>query len=455
MSRINSDASLSETEALEEAERLCKGMNIPGWEIYLEVEKSLSIEAKDQKVDRLTRARHSGMALRIFSRNKTGFGYATDLRTSSLREMVERAYQSALEVSPDRIREMTPPATNGVPELDIIDPRIKEVPESQKISRALELERSARSFDPRIRRVRNAEYQETCEDVFLRNSLGLHLHGERTVFIISLISVAEQGAEAQSGFEFDFSYKYDKLNVEETGTRASARAVSMLGARPASSGRYPVVFSPDTGARLMGVLAAAFSVEAVDKGRSWLKDKLGDKMFAYPVNIRDSGIFTRGGEAFPFDGEGTPCQDTALVEDGRITGFLFDRYYGKKLGHASTGNSLRDSIEDPPSVGPTNFYLEPGKGDTASLVGQVSQGLLVEDLLGVHTADPVTGEFSMGCSGKWIENGRVSYPVTGTALAGKLEDLLQRVEQVACDVRFMGPFGSPGILVGDMELSGE
>ncbi len=454
MSRGISADALSENEALDFVEKSCKNLDISGWEIFLGVTRSLVIEAKEQKVESLVRAENSGIALRLFSRDRMGFSYATDLRPQSLKTMVERALASAGEVSPDNLLELTPPDPLNLPVLDIVDPQIREIPESEKIVRTLALENSAMSFDRRIHRVRNAEYEESWEEVFLRNSLGLDLHGESTVFSMSLLAIAEEGKDAQSGFEFDFGYNYDKLNPEEIGASASAKAVRMLGARPVSTGRYPVVLQPDVSARLVSVLAPAFSGEAVDKGRSWMKDKLGEKVFSDSVNIRDSGLLVKGVDAFPFDGEGTPSRETVLVESGRIMGFLFDRYYAKKMGCSSTGNCFRESINEPPRVGSRNFYLEPGKGTTQELANRISSGLLVEDLMGVHTADPITGEFSVGCSGIWVEKGGYSHPVMGMAMAGRLEDFFQRIEEVAGDLRFIGAFGSPGILAGGIELSG-
>jgi PmbA protein len=445
---------LSEQEALFEVEESCRAKDISGWEIFLLKERSLGIEAKDEKVDSLIRAEHSGMALRIFSRNRVGFAYATDLRPASLGAMAEHAAASAREVTPDPLWEVTPPGPDGIPDLDVVDPGINGIPEAQKIARALALEKGALSFDPRIRRVRSAEYEEFDEEVYLKNSLGLDLHGRRTLFSISLIAVAEQEEEAQTGFEFDFSYKYDKLDPEEIGALAAAKAVGLLGARPTSTGSFPVVLIPEASAELVGVLASAFSAEAVCKGRSWLKDKLGKAVFASGVNIKDSGLCLQGEGAFPFDGEGTPSQETQMVESGRLIGFLFDRYYARKMGCSSTGNCVRESIEGPPRIGPTNLYLEPGKGTTKELIKQVSSGMLVEELLGIHTADPITGEFSVGITGKRIERGQATHAVTGMAMAGTLEDFFQRVECLAGDLRFVGGFGSPGVLVGSVELSG-
>jgi len=454
------EENLSEEEALNEAEKYCRGMDLSGWEIFLLVERSLGIESKDQKVESLIRAEHSGMALRLFTRGRVGselsvgFAYATDLRPNSLRAMAERAEASAREVTPDPFQEVTPPCPDGIPGLDIFDPGIHGISEAQKIAQALALEKGALCFDPRIRMVRSAEYEEVDDEVYLKNSLGLDLHGRRTLFSVSLIAVAEQGEEAQSGFEFDFNYKYDKLNSEEIGALAAAKAVGLLGARPTSTGTYPVVLIPEVGAELVGVLGYAFSAEAVCKGLSWLKDKLGKAVFSPGVNIKDSGLCLQGEGAFPFDGEGTRSRETQMVESGRLTGFLFDRYYARKMDCTTTGNCVRESIDGPPRIGPTNLYLQPGKGTTRDLIKQVSSGMLVEELLGIHTANPITGEFSVGVSGKWIERGQTTHAVTGMAMAGTLEDIFQRVEDLAGDLRFVGESGSPGILVASVKLSG-
>lgn len=452
--RESSNGNLSERDALELIGKTCKSSNIGLWEAFLYRERTLSIESRDQKVESLVRAVQTGTALRVLVDGRQGFSYATDLRADSLKTMVENARAGAKEISSDPLRDLSPPWPEDIPELEIFDPEAEDVSESDKISKALELEQGALSHNSLIQRVRSAVYEETYEDIYIVNSLGLNLYGRRSTFGVSLMAVAEKGSEAQMGFEFDFNYKYDKLRPRETGARAAAKAAGLLGAKQTATGSRAVVFAPEAGAELAGVLAGAFSAEAVAKGRSWLTDKPGDKVFSNIINIIDDGLFIKGDDAFPFDGEGTPCSRTLLVENGVLRGFIFDRYYGRKMGAQSTGNSLRNTITSPPKVGPTNIYIEPGEGTMDDLIRRAHSGILVQHIMGIHTADPVTGEFSLGIAGMIIENGRLAEPFCNMAMAGTLKEVFQRIEDISGDLRFAGGCGSPGILIGSVDISG-
>jgi PmbA protein len=228
----------------------------------------------------------------------------------------------------------------------------------------------------------------------------------------------------------------------------------MLGARSIDTVRCNVLLENIVVCELLEVLANSFLLDNIEKGKSMLKGKIGNKIASNSVNIWDNGLLPKGWATAPFDAEGTPTQETALVIDGICQGHLSDVYWGRRTGAGTTGNAVRSSYMNLPTIGITNIYME-GKGPKLEdLISDMGNGLFVTELLGVHTANPVTGDFSLGAAGFMVEGGEVSYPVRGMAISGNLGDLLLKVEKVGGDLRFIGSVGAPSIVLRDIEVSG-
>jgi len=157
----------------------------------------------------------------------------------------------------------------------------------------------------------------------------------------------------------------------------------------------------------------------------------------------------------PFDGEGVPTSRTVLVDGGILKGFLHNSYTAAKEGLPSTGNGIRHSFKGTPEVGTTNFYVENGNTTPENIIKEISEGLYITEIMGMHTANPISGDFSLGASGIWIEGGELKQPVRGIAVAGNITELLQRVDAVGNDLRFYGTKGSPTLRIREMSLSGK
>jgi PmbA protein len=218
--------------------------------------------------------------------------------------------------------------------------------------------------------------------------------------------------------------------------------------------RCPAILDSHVAGEILGVLAPSFLAESVQKGKSILKGKLGERIFSPIIRIRDNGILEGGMATTPFDGEGVPCQDTLLVGDGVLGAFLYDSYCGRKDGCASTGNASRGGVRGLPHMGVNNFYLENGSTSAVDLMSGITRGILLTDVIGMHTANPISGDFSVGASGFLIENGIVTRPVKGVAIAGNIMDLFAKVEAVGDDRRFFGSVASPSLRIESLDVSG-
>jgi PmbA protein len=344
----------------------------------------------------------------------------------------------------------------------IYDETLSQVSEKRKIENSREMEEAARSVDTgRIKKVRNASYQEAVSTTTLVNSNGLRFSYDMTFASVSVMAVAEESGESEVGWEFDFNHFIDKIDVKKVGREAGRKALERLGGKQISSGAYPVILDNQIGGEFLSLLAHSFLSEQVQKGKSVLKEKKGMEFFSPLVSIMDDGLLTEGSAASPIDGEGMPAQRTVLVMRGEVRGYLYDRFWANRdnmrSGRSeawSTGNSRRHSIKAPPGLGTSNFFIEPGATSRASLIKGLERGVLIEEVMGLHTVDPISGDFSLGCSGQWIEKGERAYPVKSIAIAGNLYQLFRKVIDVGNDIRFFGKIGSPSLFIESIEISG-
>jgi len=445
---------LKEDDILGLAADACKKSGVGEWEVYLLEAERFNAEAKEGKLDMMETSRGRGVAIRVRVNSKPGFSYSTDFGKANLRKAVEAAIAGAKAADADPEGAFAAPGEK-VPVLDSPDARFDQIAQSEKLDRAISVETAALSVDRRIVRVRNAAYTESSRRVRLVNHLGVERDARANVCSASLIAVAQQGAESQSGWDADHSAKYDGLDYEAVGRRAASDAVELLGARTLPTQKAPVIFRNNAATQLLEVLAESFSGESVAKGRSMLAGKIGKKIFSDKITVTDNGILKGGAASFPFDGEGAPRQATILVDSGTLRGFLYDLKWARKAGAKSTGNAARNGYLTPPRPAITNLFIKPGGVSFEKLLKDVHKGLLVAELMGVHMANPVTGDFSFGASGWWIENGRKSYPAQGVTVAGNILKLLASVDKVADDLRFMSEVGSPSILVRELDIGGE
>jgi len=446
----------SAEEALDYARGRLKGHgSVDAWELYVEEEDSLSIESRDGAVESLSSARSMGLAMRVMIGGRVGFSFTNDLFPDSLGRMVEDAVDASAHMSEDSFPGFTPPPDDGWPELAIADPEIANKPREEKIKRAMEIEAAAMAYDPRVTRVRGAEYEESIGRVWIANSRGLYAGYGSTLVSASVEAVAEDNGEAQAAYEFETVHHYDMLDGARVGEDAASKAVGLLGGGPVPSGRYPVVLTPAAAAGIISVLAPSVFGDAVEKHRSWLCGKLGEKVASAAVTVVDDGLLEQGPGAAPFDDEGEPSRRTVVIRDGVLESFIYDVGYGARAGKGSSGNGFRPAYYMPPAVDTTNWMLLPGKVSEAGLVSQVDNGILVQEFLGLHTADPVAGEFSLGVVGRRIEGGKVAAPVLGVAMAGGFSEVLLRIEAVADRMKFWGDTGAPAVLIGEMDISGQ
>jgi PmbA protein len=423
-------------------------------EAFLLRGRSTTVQVSDGEVELFREAEDSGVGLRVLTEDlRLGFSYSSELSDSE--SIAREACENALSATPDEYNGL--PGVNGREPLrqDLSQENFAAVPTEGKIENAKKMERAAREFDNRVTKVRQSTYMDSDAEMLVVNSHGLNRGYSGGVCMASVMTVAEEGDNSETGWDFDHSRTFAGIDTPQVGRNAARRAVLLLGARQVKSCSVPVVLDRDVMAELLDVAVSSVRGDNVLKGKSFFADKIGERVAGDAVTIVDDGMCEGGVYLAPIDGEGVANQRTVVVEDGVLCSFLHSFYSARKMGVEPTGNGRRGSLRGVPEVGPTNFYLLPGAEPLEDLISECDKGFYVTEVMGMHTANPISGDISVGAAGQWIEGGKPAFPVRGVTIAGNVEQLLKLIVKVGDDIRFTGHCGAPSVLISEMAISGE
>jgi len=424
-------------------------------EVFIRSLRSISAEAKEGRVEALKVARESGIALKVIKGQRLGFSFTTT--PDEIEETIDRALQKTEWTTVDPhidIPEPSPPRR-----VMVFDEGIKNIREEDVIKDALLLEECTLASDLRIKKVRQAEVKAVTEETTIFNSKGIKISYKSSYISAQVIALArDERDKGQIGWDFMISRKGETIDLDSIARTASKRAVQLLGSRKISAVKVPVVLDPLVAVEFLNLLSESLSAEAVLEKRSFLEDKLGKAVVSPLLDIIDDGTMPWGIGTKPVDDEGVPVSDKTLISKGVLEGFIHNTYTAKRMGVISTGNALRGSYKSLPKVDVTNLYIKPRNGVKNSkspdrLIKSLSRGFLILSTMGAHTADPISGDFSIGISGLWIENGQIVYPVKEALISGNVLDLFKKVEDIGDDLRFYGNSGSPSLLIGEVDIS--
>ena len=417
---------------------------------------SASVQVRLSAVDRLSKAREKSLGIRIFFGKRSASASTSDFSRESLERLVADTCTLAQAVAEDETSGL--PDENELatdhPDLDLFDPTTLSMDE--EIALAKRAEDAAMAEDPRIINSEGGDCSYGNGSVVLANTHGfLDVHrSSRFSLSITPIAIDDQnGGGMQRDSWYTIKRKFSLLDSPEAiGKIAAQRTVRRLGAKKVSTQRVPVIFDAETAESLLGHLANAVSGYSLYKGASFLLGQLGKRIGPKFVNVVDDGRLVGGMGSRPFDGEGLPTRKNIILENGVLSSYLLDTYSGRKLGMSSTGNAAR-SVGENPSVSSTNFFLQPGTSTPDEIIGSVKQGFYVTELIGFGI-NMVTGDYSRGASGFWVENGELAYPVEEVTIAGNLKQIFEQIEVVGNDLEFRGRIASPTIKIAEMTVAG-
>jgi len=413
--------------------------------------ESISVAQRMGKREKLESSEGRDLGLRVFVGQRQAFVSSTDFSPASLRVLASRAVDMARAVPEDPVCGIAPEEllARSWPDLDLSD---KSRPSARALlAMAAEAEDAARA----VKGVTNSEGAEASwgrTSVMLAASNGFSGGYRRSGYSLSCAVLGGEGTGMERDYEWSSAvHLEDLMSASTVGRNAGKFVVRRLNPRKAKSARVPVVYDRRVSGGLIGHLAGAINGRAVARGTSFLKDKMGEKIFADGIRILDNPHRKRGLGSRPFDAEGLPTKRYAVIDDGRLTTWLLDLAAARQLKLKPTGHAARGT-SGPPSPTTSNFYLEKGKLSLDELLGDIKSGLYITDLIGFGI-NAVTGDYSRGASGFWIENGKLAWPVSGITVAGNLKDMFLNMTP-ANDLQFKSSTNAPTVRIEGLTVAG-
>jgi PmbA protein len=413
------------------------------------------VRVYEGQVEHFVSAQSEGIGIRVLAGGRTGFAYAGTLAESAIAEVLAEARDNVAFGEPDEWAGLAEP--DGVEQTaqELWNPALAEFPTERKIELAKELERLTLSTDPRVR-VDDANYADASGEAAVATTTGIRQWGRENGCYLSVSTLADDAGETQSGFGFSVGRAPDRLDPGRAAKEAVERATRLLGAVKPPSQRTTVVLDPFVTAQFLSIIASTLNGEAVVKGRSLFRERLGDAVAAPLVTLVDDPTNPLAYTATDVDGEGLAARRNVLISDGVLQRFTHNSYTARRAGTVSTGNAVRGGFAGTPGVGALALQLVPGTRSQAELIADVGDGLLVQSVQGIHSGvNPVSGDFSTGAAGLMIRGGQVAEPVREFTIASTLQRMLLDVVEIGGDVDWL-PMRAAGVslVIRDITLSG-
>jgi PmbA protein len=445
------------TDLLDIADRLV-GMARGGEQLEAYVARSTdtNVRVYQGEVEQLAVADSQGVGVRIVRDGRQGFAYCGTFDAAALAETVAEARDNAAFGEPDAAAGVAEPDGVEPPDLDLWRAGLADVPTADKVALAIELERATLAADPRINGVESCDYGDSLAEAAIVTTTGIREASRATGAELVAYSLAADGDDTQTGFGFSLGREFAELDVAAAAGDAADRAVRMLGATQPATARLTVVLDPWVTAQLVGIVAGTLSAEEVVKSRSLFAGREGEQVASPLVTLVEDPTDARSWGAGRTDDEGLASRRLQLIEAGVLGGFVHNTWTARRLGTASTGSAVRGGFKSTPGAGCRAVSLAPGDSDAAALVAGVADGILVQEVSGLHSGvNPVSGDFSTGAEGLRIRGGELAEPLREFTIASTLQRLLADVVAVGSDLTWL-PMSAAGLtlVVGDVAVSG-
>lgn len=419
--------------------------------------RSTEVRVRLGETEQVKQSNGKGVGLRVLIGDRTATTSSSDLRPDALDELIERTCAAAHLTASDPMAglpdESLFEAPEGAEALELYDPHVDDLSVDEALRLATETESIARSTDSRITNSEGAEMGWGSRQIYLANSNGLMRSRRTSSASFWTTPIAETG----SGMERDYWYTSarhleDLADPRFVGEEAARRTIRRLGAKKPQTCKVPVVFESTVASRLLGALSGAINGGSVYRDATYLAGKLGESIAAPAVQITDDPRIVRGPASKSFDGEGLATRRHEIVKDGVLQTYLLDTYTARKLGLETTRHASR-GLGGTPSPSSTNFWMKPGEYSLAELIGGIEKGLLVTELFGVGV-NTITGDYSQGAVGVWIENGELTHAVSEFTIASTLPAIWNGIEAIGSDLDTKRATSAPSFRVDSMTVAG-
>ena len=412
---------------------------------------SQAVEVRDGRVEESERSEGDDVGLRVLVGKRQAVVSTNDVNGDGIAKLAERAVAMARAAPDDQFVGLADPEllARDFPDLDVLDPNVPDIAELER--RAHEAEAAGLAVKG-VTKSGGASASAGIGGMVLVTSSGFRGSYLRSSHAISMTAISGEG----TGMERDYDYTSalhaaDLLTPERVGRSAGERAVARANPRKVETCKVPVVFDPRVAGSLVGHLVGAINGASIARKTSFLKDKLGAQLFAKDIRIVDDPLRKRGLRSQSFDAEGVKVRKHFLVDEGVLTTWLLDSATARELKLQTTGHAHR-GVSSPPSPGPYNLHLDAGEVTPAELMSDIAKGFYVTDLIG-SGVNGVTGDYSRGASGFWIENGKLGYPVSEVTIAGHLLEMFKSLSP-ANDLEFRYGVNAPTLRIEGLTLGG-
>ncbi len=422
-------------------------------EVFAQRQSSTSIQAFGGEVSEFKLSNRQGVGLRALVGGAWGYSFSENLSRPALDRALSSAVENAELVAPERGAALV--AWGEPPALDLHGEGLSGVTVEQKVQVALALESAAKGADPRVTSVAYGGYQDGDVQGLIANTEGLDRADAQLYAMQYLYPLVSEDGQTKMSGDWQFTREFTELDPTRTALSAVEKATRLLGARPAPSGTYPVVFSGECLGELLVLFAPMFSGRMVEEGKSPLAGRLGETIGSPLVTLLDDATLPRGLSSRAFDAEGCPSAPLTLIDAGRLHAFMHNQDTAARAGTVSTGHASRSGYQGTVNVGPSNLLLRAGDTPTAQLTVELT-GVRVIGISGGHAGvNPITGDFSLEAQGFWFEGGAQQHPLEVFTVAGNILELLAAVEAVGDELEWsQWSAGAPAVRVGALGIGG-
>lgn len=426
-------------------------------DVYIVSSDGFNTTVRLGAIEKLQQSTSKGLGLRVFKNGATAITFTTDFQGKTVQDLVKQTLDIVKVSNADKHNGLAPKEFLGEykGKLMLFDESIAKLTPEKKIAMVKEMEDAGRSFDKRITNSNGASWSNSIGQVTLANSDGFIGQYQTTIANMSVGLLAEENGVKQRDGWFSFDRYFNKLDTPKAvGEEAARRTIRRLGGKKVKSQAVPVVISPEVARDFIGMIFGAASGSSIYRRSSYLVDKIGQEIVAPSITIVDDATIGDGLASRPFDGEGVKSSAVTVIENGVLKTYVCDAYAARRLDAKVTGNAGRN-YQSAPGVTSTNLFLKNGKDDPKDIIKSVKNGLYLTEMFG-SGVNSVTGDFSQGASGYWIENGEITYPVQEITIAGNVLKVFKNVQAIGNDLSFkLGSTASPTLLISEMTVGGE
>ena len=426
-------------------------------EVYVDRDEERSAElSRGGELDSISQASGEGVGLRLLHHGRMGFAASGGLSLDIVKDLYAKVIAQLPSLEEDKNKGFASPlAVKTDPELSatLWDESLFTRHWDEILPRLEAMAPQARAQDKRIESIVRIGYTESRGEVLVCNTLGVNSWERGGSASISLSALGKQGDETQVGSDFQSARRVKDLDFDRVARVAGERTKVLLGGKKLPGAKRAIVFDPWIAGEILELVAGLLCADQVQRGKSLLAGKLGKKVASSLVSFDDDPRRPYGLSSSLFDDEGLTTAAKTMIEGGVLKEYFYDTYTARKDDRATNASAGRGSYKGLPGPASSNFYLRPGKQSREAILEDTKDGILVLDIMGMHMADPISGEFSVGISGLAIKNGKLSSAVKGAMVSGNLLDLLGRIDAVGSDLTFYGAIGSPTFRVAGLHVA--